>query len=48
MHPEHNIRQAVAIFVTATFLLNTMAPTLAHVAIDLQGAQVNANTRYLR
>jgi len=32
-----------AVFVTATLLLNAMAPTLAYAAIYLQGAEVNAN-----
>ena len=40
------MKKLAAVFVIATLLLNAMAPTLAHVAIDLQGAQVNANTRY--
>ena len=44
MHTGHNILQAIAIFVTTTLLLNAMAPTLAHAAIYLQGAEVNANT----
>ena len=44
MHTEHNISQAIAIFVTSALLLNAMAPTLAHAATYLQGAEVNANT----
>ena len=32
------------VFVTATLLINAVAPTLAHAAIYLQGAEVNANT----
>ncbi|MDE0396865.1 MAG: hypothetical protein OXL96_03570 [Candidatus Poribacteria bacterium] len=51
MHSEHNTNHAqhkagkvIAIFVTVALLLNTMAPMLAHAAIYLQGAEVNANT----
>ena len=43
-HAQHNPSKAIAIFVTAAFLLNAMAPTLAHAAIYLQGTEVNANT----
>ena len=42
--PQHNVIKAIAIFVTAVFLLNAMAPTLAHAATYLQGTEVNANT----
>ena len=36
-------RFSTAIFITATLVLNAMAPTLAHAATQLQGDQVNAN-----
>ncbi|MDE0396867.1 MAG: hypothetical protein OXL96_03580 [Candidatus Poribacteria bacterium] len=42
-HVQHNTIKAIAIFVTAAFLLNAIAPTLAFAAIYLQGAEVNAN-----
>ena len=38
------MKKSVAVFVTATLLLNAMAPTLAYAATYLQGAEVNANT----
>ena len=44
MYAKHNISCAIAIFVTATLLLNAMAPTLAYAATYLQGTEVNANT----
>ncbi|MDE0396863.1 MAG: hypothetical protein OXL96_03560 [Candidatus Poribacteria bacterium] len=43
-HAQHNTIKAIAIFVTAAFLLNAIAPTLVHAAIYLQGTEVNANT----
>ena len=43
-HAQHNTIKAIAIFVTVAFLLNTIAPTLAHAATYLQGAEVNADT----
>ena len=39
----HTITKFIAIFVTATLVLNAMAPMLAHAAKHLQGDQVNAN-----
>ena len=37
--PQHNVIKSIAIFVTAVFLLNAMAPTLAHAEQDrLQAA----------
>ncbi len=39
----HTIGKSIAIFVTATLVLNAMAPMLAHAAKHLQGEQVNAN-----
>ena len=39
----HTITKSIAIFVTATLVLNAMAPALAHAAKHLQGDQVNAN-----
>ena len=39
----HTITKSIAIFVTATLVLNAMAPMLAHAAKHLQGDQVNAN-----
>ena len=39
----HTIGKSIAIFVTATLVLNAMAPALAHAAKHLQGEQVNAN-----
>ena len=44
MHVEYNASSAIAILVTTALLLNAMAPTLAHAATYLQGAEVNANT----
>ncbi len=38
------MNKIAAVFVTATLLLNAMAPTLAYTATYLQGAEVNANT----
>ena len=38
------MKKLAVIFVTATLLINAMAPTLAYAATYLQGAQVNANT----
>ncbi len=38
------IKKLAAVFVTATLLLNAMAPTLAYAATYLQGTEVNANT----
>ena len=38
------MKKLAAVFVIATLLLNVTAPTLAHAAIHLQGAEVNANT----
>ena len=39
----HTIGKSIAIFITATFVLNAMAPALVHAAKHLQGDQVNAN-----
>ena len=39
----HTIGKSIAIFITATLVLNAMAPALAHAAKHLQGDQVNAN-----
>ncbi len=39
----HTIGKSIAIFVTATILINAMAPMLAQAAKHLQGDQVNAN-----
>ena len=39
----HTITKSIAIFVTATLVINAMAPALAHAAKHLQGDQVNAN-----
>ena len=39
----HTIGKSIAIFVTATILINAMAPMLAQAARHLQGDQVNAN-----
>ena len=39
----HTIGKSIAIFITATFVLNAMAPALAHAAKHWQGDQVNAN-----
>ncbi len=44
MYTGHNIRRAIAIFVTTTLLLNVMAPALAPAATYLQGTEVNTNT----
>ena len=44
MHVEYSASRAIAILVTTALLLNAMMPTLAHAAIDLQDAQVNADT----
>ena len=38
------MKKLAAVFVTATLLLNAMAPTLTYAATYLQGAQINANT----
>ena len=38
------MKKLAVIFVTAAFLINAMAPTLAHAATYLQGTEVNANT----
>ena len=38
------MNKIAAVFITATLLLNAMAPTLAYAATYLQGAEVNANT----
>ena len=38
------MKKLAAVFVTATLLLNAMAPTLTYAATYLQGAEVNANT----
>ena len=38
------MKKLAAAFVTATLLLNAMAPTLAYAATYLQGAEVNADT----
>ena len=38
------MKKLTAVFATTTLLLNAMAPTLAHAATYLQGAEVNANT----
>ena len=43
MNTKHTIGKSIAIFVTATILINAMAPMLAHAAKHLQGEQVNAN-----
>ena len=40
----HTIGKSIAIFITATLVLNAMAPALAHAAKHLQGDQVNANS----
>ena len=42
MQVEYNAIRAIAILVTTALLLNAMAPTLAHAAVDL--AEINANT----
>ena len=39
----HTITKSIAIFITATLVLNAMAPALAQAAKHLQGDQVNAN-----
>ena len=39
----HTITKSIAIFITATLVLNAMAPMLAQAAKHLQGDQVNAN-----
>ncbi len=39
----HTIGKSIAIFITATLVLNAMTPALAHAAKHLQGDQVNAN-----
>ena len=41
---EKRMKKLAAVFVTATFLLNAMAPTLTHAATYLQGKGVNAET----
>ena len=38
------MQKLIATFVTAAFLLNAMAPALAHAATYLQGAEINAST----
>ena len=38
------MKKLAAVFVVATLLLNALAPTLAHAATYLQGAEVNADT----
>ncbi len=38
------MKKLAVIFVTAAFLINAMAPTLAYAATYLQGTEVNANT----
>ena len=38
------MKKLATVFVTATLLINAIAPTLAHAATYLQGAEVNANT----
>ena len=38
------MKKLAAVFVTATLLLNAMAPTLAYAATYLQGTEVNTNT----
>ena len=38
------MNKIAAVFVTATLLLNTVAPTLAYAATYLEGTEVNANT----
>ncbi len=38
------MKKLAAVFVTATLLLNAMAPTLAYAATYLQGSEINANT----
>ncbi|MCY3868008.1 MAG: hypothetical protein OXG87_00550, partial [Gemmatimonadetes bacterium] len=38
------MKKLAAVFITATLLLNAMAPTLTYAAKYLQGAEVNANT----
>ncbi len=38
------MNKIAAVFVTATLLLNTVAPTLAYAATYLEGTKVNANT----
>ena len=43
MNTKHTIGKSIAIFITATLVLNAMAPMLAHAAKHLQGDQVNAN-----
>ena len=43
----HTITKSIAIFITATLMLNAMAPMLAHAAKHLQGEQVNANALVL-
>lgn len=44
MHAEYNASRVIVILITTALLLNAMMPTLAHAAIYLQGAQVNADT----
>ena len=39
----HTITKSIAIFITATLMLNAMAPMLAQAARHLQGDQINAN-----
>ena len=38
------MKKIAAVFVTATLLLNAIAPTLAYAATYLQGTEINANT----
>ena len=38
------MKKLAAVFVTATLLLNAMAPTLVYAASYLKGKEINANT----
>ena len=38
------MKKLTSVCITAALQLNAMAPTLAHAAIYLQGAEINANT----
>ena len=38
------MKKLTSVCVTATLHLNAMVPTLAHAAIYLQGAEINADT----
>lgn len=42
------IFRSLSIVMVGAILLNAIAPALVYAATYLQGAQVNANTRYLR